>query len=107
VTQNVLEVLGWSIAEKMDPFVYERSETIDNPYSKQIVLITRVRQRSLVVGTRYRRLNVYVRSEDDKTTDVEIRYLAVTALPYSTIRDYKNDSGVKKILDLIEEKLSE
>ncbi|MFT5387719.1 MAG: hypothetical protein ACI9F2_001148 [Lysobacterales bacterium] len=105
-TKVVLEELGWYIEEEKDPSIYERIANADDPYSSNVLLITEVREQGLVVGTIYKRLNVFISSGvDDKETDVEVRSLTVTAMPFSSIRDYKDDADVDIIFKKIEESL--
>ncbi len=105
--QEVLSDLGWVIEELKDPSVYERSEGLDDPFSEKVLLITEVKEKAFVVGTRYSRLNVYVSSIEQDKTVVEVRFLTVTAMPYSSIRSYEHEFSAERILKKIEEKLSE
>lgn len=92
---------GWAIARETQPSEYERSAA-DREGSRQILLLTEIRQTSLFIGTRYLRLNVYLRETQDKTTEMEIRYLAVNAFFFKTFYHYKNDKLAERIFKHIQ-----
>ena len=45
--------------------------------------------------------------QEEGKTIVEVRFLTVTAIPYSSIRSYAHEFSAERILAKIEEKLSE
>ncbi len=102
-TVNALIDLGWKIEGTADPKVYERNPA-DDLNGEQILIFTKVRMTPLFLGTRYGRLNAFIRS-NEKVSEVEIRYLTINALPFRNIREFKNDSAANRILGRIEEEL--
>ncbi len=101
---QTLSDLGWKVEKSMDPAIYEQMRTSDLN-EKQVLLITEVRQISFVVGTRYARMNIYLRSKGG-ISEVEIRYLTMSSLTFKSIKDYNNDSEVKRVFGRLEEILS-
>ena len=97
--------MGWAIAKTTHPSEYERDNGLEETPSQQILLFTEIRQTSLFIGTRYTRLNVYLRETQDKTTEVEIRYLTVNAFFFKTFYHYKNNKAVDRIFKHIQELL--
>ena len=97
--------MGWAIAKTTHPSEYERDKGLEGTPSQQILLFTGIRQTSLFIGTRYTRLNVYLRETQDKTTEVEIRYLTVNAFFFKTFYHYKNNKAVERIFKHIQELL--
>lgn len=101
---ETLKDLGWTVEKTTDPTVYEqpREEVYEGG---QMLLLTAIRETRLVVGTRYARMNIYLRSQ--KTlSEVEIRYLTVNSMTFRSFKDYTNDSEVKRIFGHLEEILN-
>lgn len=95
--KTALAELGWTVAGEGKPDVYERTvEQNDN----SIIIFSEIRQTPMFLGTRYAKLNVLVRGIQDKT-EIEIRYVTVTSIPFRNIQNYKNDATVKRIFDHI------
>ncbi len=101
---ETLEKFGWTIAKTTHPSEYERGTTIESS-ARQILLFTEIRQTSLFIGTRYTRLNVYLRETQDKTTEVEIRYLTANSFFFKTFYHYKNNKAAERIFKHIQELL--
>ena len=101
---QTVEDLGWVIEEKTDPIVYEQRE-FNDLHENDVLIITATRQTPLFLGTRYARLNVYLRSKKN-ISEVEIRYLTVTSVVFKNFKDYRNDSEVRRIFDYIDEVLN-
>ena len=106
-TKDVLTDLGWEIKELKDPSIFERNEAVDTPLLEKVLIITDVKENSFFVGTRFSRLNVYVQSVDESKSDVEVRFLTVTSMPYSSIRSYEHEYSSERILDKIEDAITE
>ncbi len=106
VSMEVLEESGWQISKESDPAVFERSESgVDS--NKQILLFSKVRQTALFLGTRYARLNVYLRTGAGKNvTEIEIRYITINSTPVKAFRNYKHDHAISRLFSKIESKLS-
>ncbi len=92
---------GWTIARETHPSEYERGAG-GTEASRQVLLLTEIRQTSLFIGTRYMRLNIYLRETQDKTTEMEIRYLTVNAFFFKTFYHYKNDKLAQRIFTHIQ-----
>jgi hypothetical protein len=99
-----LKDLGWVAEKSVDPAVYEQARSTDLD-EKQLLIITEVRQTPLVVGTRYARMNIFLRSKKE-ISEVEIRYLTMSSVTFKTVKDYANDSEVKRIFGRLEEILN-
>jgi len=99
-----LEDLGWEIDARVDPAVYEQKEA--SLYDGQRLLVmTKIRQTPMFLGTRYARINIILRSKKD-ISEVEIRYVTVNSLPIRNITAYRNDSAVERIFNHISELLN-
>ena len=94
-----LKALGWSIEQTTNPIIYEQS-SMGTEDQKQVLVITEVRQTPMFLGTRYARINVFLRSKDN-VSNIEIRYLTVTTLPFKILRSYNNNSAVERIFTRI------
>lgn len=101
---QTLKDLGWKVEKAIDPAVYEQMRTSDLD-EKQILLLTEIRETRLVVGTRYARMNIYLRSKKE-ISEVEIRYLTISSTTLKTIKDYSNDSEVRRLFEHLEEILN-
>ena len=102
--EQTLKDLGWQVEKKLDPAVYEQLRASDLD-EKQILVITKIRQISFVIGTRYARMNIYLRSKKS-ISEIEIRYLTLSSLTLKSLKDYSNDSEVKRIWGKLEEILN-
>lgn len=103
-TKDTFKEFGWTIARETHPSEYERGAA-GQEQARQILLLTEIRQTSLFIGTRYLRLNVYLRETQDKTAEMEIRYLAVNAFFFKTFYHYKNDKLAERIFTHIQQSL--
>ena len=92
-TKQSLEYAGWTIVQEADPAVYEHARIADAGI-KQVLLLTNVRQLGLVVGTRYARINVYVHSAKDVSTEVEVRYVTANSVGFKTFYNYQRDEHI-------------
>ena len=100
---RALEHSGWVVTNKYDPTVFEQNKELNSPEAKQLMLSTDVRQTPFIVGTCYRRINIYIRTVDEKSTEVEMRYVKVTSVPFKSFNSYRNDRAIKRLLDSIGE----
>ena len=96
-----LAELGWTVAGQGSPDVYERAVT---PNDKSVIIFSEIRQTPMFFGSRYAKLNVIVRGIQDKT-EIEIRYVTVTSVPFRNIETFRNDATVKRIFEHIEKYL--
>ena len=99
---HALEDSGWKVAKTTEPSVFERNKDADKPGVKQILLFTDVRQTALIFGTRYARMNIYLQSAADNSTEVELRYLTVTSASLKNFQNYRNDRYAEKFFGRIE-----
>ena len=104
-TQKTLQEQGWVISDTVDPAIYEQMANYDSKRGKQTLIFTETRQTSLLLFSRYTNLNVYVRSLDSSSTEVEIRYHSVTPLFFKSLKSTKNDHFVDKLFELIAKSL--
>lgn len=103
---DVLLAMGWEIMEIADPAVYEHHRILAAPDLQQILLFTGVREGAWIFGTRYHRVNVYLREITPQTTNLEIRYLTVSSIPLRTSYSYRKDNVVNRIINAIEQSLA-
>lgn len=103
---KALEDFGWAIEKESDPALFERRRDIGNSNQEQTLLFTKIRQFSFFIGSRYTRLNLYLRVTADKATEVEIRYLKVTSVLFKNFYRYRSDHYVDRIFKRIEEGLN-
>ncbi len=95
--------LGWTLEESTDPGVYEHTRFNDLD-ENQLLLVTSVRPTPMFVGTRYARMNIYLRSKKD-VTEVEVRYLTTTSTALKNFSTYNNDSAVRRFFERLTEVL--
>jgi len=91
--------LGWQIEQTADPLVYEQDK-IRQADQRDILIMTGVRQTPLFIGTRYAKMNVYIHSQQQES-EVEIRYLTITSLPFKNVSSYNNEKAAERILNYI------
>lgn len=103
--EQTLKEYGWEITGRADPNVFERTASGDK-IGEQTLLFTRIRETSLVVGSRYARLNAYIRSGDDHSCEVEIRYVTVSSTTVKNFYNYRKDNLIEKMFNRIEELIS-
>ena len=101
-TVHALEDSGWKVAKTTEPSVFERNKDTDKPGVRQILLFTNVRQTAFIFGTRYARMNIYLQSADDSSTEVELRYLKITSASLKNFQNYRNDRYAGKFFGRIE-----
>ncbi|HBR14706.1 MAG TPA: hypothetical protein DD723_04065 [Candidatus Omnitrophica bacterium] len=104
-TTEALEEAGWKVVNTSDPSVFEGNKASDDPQVKQLLLFTDIRQTSLFFATRYARINAYVLSGGNQTTELELRYITVTSVLFKKFYSYKKDRFVEHLLKTIEKKL--
>lgn len=100
-TRTALEDLGWTIINQADPAVYEQTPT---PLMRQVILFTDIRQTPMFLGSRYAKMNLILRQLKEQT-EIEIRYLTVSSLPFKNIESFKNDAAVARIFEKIADEL--
>lgn len=101
--KQTLTELGWTLEETTDPGVYEHTRFNDLD-EDQVLLVTVVRPTPMLIGTRYARMNIYLRSKKD-LSEVEVRYLTTTSTALNNFSTYNNDSAVKRFFERLSEVL--
>ena len=104
-TKKTVEELGWIVTKSTDPGVYEQNRATESETARQILLFTEVRQTALFLGSRFAKMNIFLRSISKNETEIEIRYLTVTSVTFKDVYSYRKDSFVNKVFKLIDEKL--
>lgn len=99
---HALEDSGWQVTKRTDPSVFERNKDAGTSGVQQILLFTDVRQMPLFVGTRYARMNIYLQSTAENTTEIELRYLTITSVSLKNFQNYRNDRFAEKFFARIE-----
>jgi len=102
-TIQSLEKLGWKITKQSNPVVFE-SDSENSSAPRQVLLFTNIRQKSMLFGSLYSTINVFVKENNEKT-DVEIRYFSIFSTVLKNFEGYKNDGLANKIFDQIEKVL--
>ena len=104
---NALESLGWKVAETESLPVFKSGAIDESSQEYTALIFTEIKQRSLFIFSTYLTLNVYVRSIDENSSEVEIRYLSITAFPpfFKEKRIDRNDGLVNKIYRKIDKYL--
>lgn len=101
--KSILTELGWGLEETTDPGVYEHTRFNDLDENK-LLLVTAVRPTPMLVGTRYARMNIYLRSKKE-VSEVEVRYLTTTSTALNNFSTYNNDGAVKRFFARLDEVL--
>jgi xanthine dehydrogenase molybdopterin-binding subunit B len=105
-TLDALRALGWNIAEISHPSVFEYDREKESPYDQQVLIFTEIQQTPLFLSSRYTNLNVNLRAMGE-STEVEIRYIAITPVIFKSAQSYRNDALVNGIFDRISELLGQ
>ncbi len=100
---QALKDLGWEQEKAIDPLVYERQRGTDLD-EQQTLILTKTRQTPLFVGTRYARMNIYLRAKKG-ISEIEIRYLTTSDFFFRWIKSYRNESAVNRIFAHLDELL--
>jgi len=96
---KALSDAGWEIISKSDPNVFEHSASKD-PNGQHLLLFTDVKELPLFLGTRYARINTYLRSTSRANeTEVEIRYLTVNSVAFASFKNYKHPVAIERIFN--------
>lgn len=101
-TTKTLEDFGWIISNTADPAVFERNRKLEDSADQQTLILTEMRQTAFFVGSRYGRINVYLRTSSDNAVEIELRYVTVTSFPFKNFKNYKNDGVADRIFKHIE-----
>lgn len=100
-----LEDMGWAIEKEADPADYEQAFE-KNPQGEQILIITGTRATPMFLGTRFARMNIYIRCGND-VADIQVRYMTITSAFFQNFKSYRNDAAVERFLTRIEEQLKQ
>lgn len=100
-----LNDMGWEVVEETDPTVYEHS-AVQEEGGREILLFTDIKENRFVVGTKYRRINVYLRSTSKpKETEMELRYIAIRSVAFMKSRKYKHPKAAARIFKAVDDNL--
>ena len=105
ITVRTLRDFGWDVEKTTNPSVFERSQVPDVK-EKQVLLFTNIRSTSMFLGSRYARLNVYIRSISNNISEVEIRCITLNSVVLKSFTSYKKDAAVERMFKHIEEQLN-
>lgn len=104
-TTQALADSGWVVIDQSDPTVFEHS-SIQHEGGRETLLFTDIKERSFFLGTRYSRINVYLRSTSQPNeTELELRFIAISSLTFAEMKKYKNPRAAAKIIEDIEKHL--
>jgi len=103
-TEQALKELGWKIGQTSKPAVYEQDSVSQQDADQEVLIFTSIRQTAMFLGTRYSKMNIYVRKVS-QGTEVEIRYITVTSTIFKAFENYQNEGAAKKVLEHIEKAL--
>jgi hypothetical protein len=98
VVTSTLKTFGWTVEEQLDPVVYEQRP--DDKSMKEVMLVTKTRPLPFFLGTRYGKMNVFVRNRNN-ITGIEIRYMTITSFLLKNFTSYRNDAAVQRIFDKV------
>lgn len=105
-TTEALEETGWEVVDTTDPSVFEHSTLLAED-GQEILIFSGVKSIPLVLGTRFARVNVYLRSmAQPNATEVEVRYLTINSVGFKNFNNFKHPIAVEHILDEIEKNLN-
>ena len=105
-TQMLLD-FGWEISNSNDPNVFERVAVSSGQEDRRVLLFTELRQSSWFLGSRYARVNVYIRSGGNNTAEVEIRFMTITSVLFKQFKSYKNDALAERMFTRVQDLLNQ
>lgn len=94
--------LGWDIKEEISPDVFEVDPK--RQQKENSLIISEVIPTHLIIGTRYTRVNVYVRSTKEES-DVELRYMVINSYGFFKPKTYGSESLAKRFFELVQKSL--
>ncbi len=97
-TIQALKELGWKVSDTANPSSFEQNSVGEE--TKQMLIFTEMRQTPLIIFSRYMSINLYV-LPTDSGTEIEIRYMSVTPVFFTTLKSFKNDDVVNRIFGRI------
>jgi len=103
--EHILDEHGWTVLKETDPALFEVDRSTGYKGEPQTLMFTEIRQTNFFVGSKYTRLNVFLRLLPDGATEIELRYLGIANILFKKFHDYRNDKAMEQILDAIEEKI--
>lgn len=102
VTQS-LNKHGWAVVEQKDPTVYEHSPVQDEG-GREILLFSDIKQVSSVMGTKYQRINIYLRSTSrPKETEMELRFISIGSYAGAKTKKYKHPDKAQMIFASVDQ----
>ncbi|MBF0478782.1 MAG: hypothetical protein HQL26_04810 [Candidatus Omnitrophica bacterium] len=104
--RSAMKETGWAIEKEVPPTIYEYSTSSEFGDKRQLLILSNVRATPYFVGTRYSRINVYIREGSADQTEVELRYLKVNSFPFKGFYRYGRKEFSQTFFDSIEKTLA-
>ena len=104
VAVEAFDAAGWAIEKEVEPQLFERGRALEAD-DKQTLILMEIRQSYFFIGSKYARINIYLRETATNETEVEIRYVKVTSMMFKSFYGYKSDRMVDRIFQDIEARL--
>ena len=102
---GALAEYGWTVIRESDPALFEVDRASEGGAQPQTLMFTEIRQTNFFVGSKYTRLNAFLRPLPDGAIEVEIRYLGISSILFKKSYQYRNDRAVNRIMAAIEQKI--
>lgn len=101
--QEVVADFNWVLTGESDPAIFETAKRLSDAAGEQVLLFYQYNQGKKLSKTT--RLNIYLRTIDSTTTEVELRYLNIKRMPFKSFTTYRNDKVVEQIFTAIEDQI--
>lgn len=105
-TTDMLASFRWNIEGEAQPSVFETVKDIEDADNRQTLLFSNVRQTGFFIGSKYSRVNVFLRGYKKEFTDMEIRFVAITSILFKRFTGYRQDALAKRMFDQIQKNLN-
>ncbi len=101
-----LNSFGWVVEKQVDPSIYERTAFVESDTVKQTLIFAKPKKRMLSLGKENDRVNIVLRTVQDSSIEIEIRYMSVTSIPFKKFYNYQNDKIAQKLFKDIEQRIN-
>ena len=99
--KQVLNAKGWTVVDETDPTVYEHSSIRDEG-GRDLLLFTDIKEHPYILGTRYHRANVFLRSTSQpKQTEMELRFVTINSMTFMKTKNYKHPRAAAQIFEAV------
>ena len=92
----------WDVSSEVPPEMYEVDS--ESQTEKEILLITDIKNTHLFVGSRYARMNIYIRSTG-AVSEIEFRYMVVNSMVVWKPRTYGSQNLADRFFARVESHL--